>query len=29
LLSGIDPTRTRLRRWWQPVEVRDQPTTAR
>jgi transposase len=20
LLGGIDPTRTRLRRWWQPVE---------
>jgi transposase len=20
LLSGIDPARTRLRRWWQPVE---------
>jgi transposase len=21
LLSGIDPARTRLRRWWQPVET--------
>jgi transposase len=21
LLSGIDPARTRMRRWWQPVEV--------
>jgi transposase len=29
LLSGIDPTRTRLRRWWQPVEAPDQPAAAR
>jgi transposase len=26
LLSGIDPSRTRLRRWWQPV---DSATSAR
>jgi transposase len=25
LLSGVDPTRTRLRRWWTPV---DAPATA-
>lgn len=28
LLSGIDPTRTRLRRWWQPVTPTAPPPCA-
>ena len=28
LLSGVDPTRTRLRRWWTPVAPRPAPVAA-
>ncbi|MDP1891671.1 MAG: IS66 family insertion sequence element accessory protein TnpB [Gemmatimonadaceae bacterium] len=29
LLSGIDPARTRVRRWWQPVDAATVATTTR